>query len=67
MLNHGRHPTTQRIGRVPGQPRQLVPPSDYPAMSEMASAGWGWSAIGKAFGVTGSHASRLVRKYRGEL
>ena len=67
MLNHGRHPTVKHTGRKPGQPRQQVDPSEYPAMSQMELDGWGWGHIGKQFGVTPTTASRLVRKYRGEL
>ena len=67
MLNHGRHPTVKHTGHKLGQPRQQVDPSAYPAMSQMELDGWGWGHIGKVFGVTPTTASRLVRKYRGEL
>lgn len=67
MTNDGRHPTVRHIGRKPGQPRQLVNPEEYPAMIAMANEGWGWSAIGKKFGITGTHASKLVRMHRGKI
>lgn len=67
MTNDGRHPTVKRKGRKPGQPRRIIDPATYPALIAMADEGWGWSAIGKRFGITGTHVARLIRAHRGDI
>lgn len=65
MTNEGRRPTVKRIGRVPGQPRRIIDPATYPALIAMADEGWGWSAIGKKFGISGTYAAKLIKAHRG--
>lgn len=44
--------------------KRIVSPEDYPHMAEMYAQGHGYGAIGKAFGVSGTTASRLIRRYQ---
>jgi hypothetical protein len=54
-------------GREPGKARgPVVKPSDYPKLYRMSQEGYLMSEIGKRFGVSGSTAGRLIRKYQAE-
>ena len=52
-------------GREPGC-RQMVKPADYPKLLAMHQEGYLNSAIGRAFGVSGTTAGKLIRKYQAE-
>ena len=41
-------------------------PEDYPKLLAMSQAGYLNSAIGRAFGISGAHAGKLIRKYQAE-
>ena len=54
-------------GRTPGKARgPIVKPDDYPKLFKMSQEGYLNSAIGRAFGISGTHAGKLIRKYRAE-
>ena len=54
-------------GRTPGKARgPIVKPSDYPKLLAMSQAGYLNSVIGRAFGISGTHAGKLIRKYQAE-
>ena len=54
-------------GRTPGKARgPIVKPDDYPKLYAMSQAGYLNSAIGRAFGVSGTTAGKLIRKYQAE-
>jgi hypothetical protein len=64
MTNTGRAPKIRHRGRKKGcAAGAVVKKEDYPKMAAMAEEGWGWVPIGKKFGVSGTWAGRLVRKY----
>lgn len=52
-------------GREPGC-RQMVKPADYPKLLQMSREGYLMSEIGRAFGVSGSTAGKLIRRYQAE-
>ena len=55
-------------GRTPGKARgPIVKPDDYPKLYAMSQAGYLNSAIGRAFGISGTHAGKLIRKYEAML
>ena len=54
-------------GRTPGKARgPIVKPDDYPKLFKMSQEGYPNSAIGRAFGVSGTTAGKLIRKYAAE-
>jgi DNA invertase Pin-like site-specific DNA recombinase len=53
-------------GRGPGEYGHTVKPSDYPKLYKMYQEGYLMSEVGRAFGVCGSTAGRLIRKYKAE-
>ena len=54
-------------GRTPGKARgPIVKPDDYPKLLAMSQEGYLNSAIGRAFGVSGTTAGKLIRKYQAE-
>ena len=54
-------------GRTPGKARgPIVKPDDYPKLYAMSQAGYLNSAIGRAFGVSGTTAGKLIRRYQAE-
>jgi len=54
-------------GRVPGKANEpIVKPCDYPKLYGMSQEGYLMSEVGRAFGVSGSTAGRLIRKYKAE-
>ena len=54
-------------GRTPGKARgPIVKPEDYPKLLKMHQEGYLNSAIGRAFGISGTHAGKLIRKYQAE-
>jgi hypothetical protein len=54
-------------GRSPGKARgPIVKPDDYPKLLAMHQEGYLNSAIGRAFGISGTHAGKLIRKYQAE-
>ena len=54
-------------GRTPGKARgPIVKPDDYPKLWKMSQEGYLNSAIGRAFGISGTHAGKLIRKYQAE-
>ena len=54
-------------GRTPGKARgPIVKPDDYPKLYAMSQAGYLNSAIGRAFGISGTHVGKLIRKYQAE-
>ena len=56
-----------RQGREPGKAsKAVVQPEDYPKLYAMSQAGYLNSAIGRAFGISGTHAGKLIRKYQAE-
>ena len=52
-------------GREPGC-RQMVKPDDYPKLFKMSQEGYLNSVIGREFGVSGTTAGKLIRKYQAE-
>ena len=56
-----------RQGREPGKAsKAVVQPEDYPKLLAMSQAGYLNSVIGRAFGVSGTTAGKLIRKYQAE-
>ena len=56
-----------RQGREPGKAsKAVVQPDDYPKLFKMSQEGYLNSAIGRAFGISGTHAGKLIRKYQAE-
>ena len=53
-------------GRKPGRACPVVRKEDYQKMYEMYQEGYLNSAIGRAFGISGTHAGKLIRKYQAE-
>ena len=54
-------------GRTPGKARgPIVQPDDYPKLLAMSQAGYLNSEIGREFGVSGTTADKLIRKYAAE-
>ena len=54
-------------GRVPGKANgPIIKPCDYPKLYKMSQEGYLMSEIGRAFGVCGSTAGKLIRKYQAE-
>ena len=54
-------------GREPGKaPKAIVRPEDYPKLWKMSQEGYLNSAIGRAFGISGTHAGKLIGKYQAE-
>ena len=54
-------------GRTPGKARGPIDkPDDYPKLFKMSQEGYLNSAIGRAFGVSGTTAGKLIRKYQAE-
>lgn len=54
-------------GRTPGKARgPIVKPDDYPKLFKMSEEGYLNNAIGRAFGISGTHAGKLIRKYQAE-
>ena len=54
-------------GREPGKAsKAIVSPDDYPKLWKMSQEGYLNSAIGRAFGISGTHAGKLIRKYQAE-
>ena len=54
-------------GREPGKAsKAVVKPDDYPKLWKMSWEGYLNSAIGRAFGVSGTTAGKLIRKYQAE-
>ena len=54
-------------GREPGMAsKAVVQPEDYPKLLAMHQEGYLNSAIGRAFGISGTHAGKLIRKYQAE-
>ena len=54
-------------GREPGMAsKAVVQPDDYPKLYAMSQAGYLNSEIGRAFGVSGTTAGKLIRKYQEE-
>ena len=54
-------------GRTPGKAQKaIVQPDDYPKLLAMSQEGYLNSAIGRAFGVSGTTAGKLIRKYQAE-
>ena len=55
-------------GREPGKASKvIVRPEDYPKLFEMHQEGYLNSAIGREFGISGTHAGKLIRKYEAIL
>ena len=72
--SHKYQPT--RIGRFKDLPegrepetasKAIVSPDDYPKLLAMSQAGYLISVIGRAFGVSGTTAGKLIRKYQAEV
>jgi DNA-binding NarL/FixJ family response regulator len=55
-----------RKGRESGC-RLMVTREDYPKLLQMSREGYMNSEIGRAFGVSGSTAGRLIRRYQAVL
>jgi len=54
-------------GRTPGKARgPIVKPDDYPKLLAMSRAGYLNSEIGREFGVSGTTAGKLIRRYQAE-
>ena len=54
-------------GRTPGKARgAIVEADDYPKLLAMSQEGYLNSAIGRAFGVSGTTAGKLIRRYQAE-
>jgi len=54
-------------GREPGKAsKAIVQPEDYPRLLAMHPEGYLNSAIGREFGISGTHAGKLIRKYQAE-
>ena len=54
-------------GREPGMAsKAVVQPDDYPKLLAMHQEGYLNSVIGRAFGVSGTTAGKLIRKYQAE-
>lgn len=54
-------------GRKPGRAAgAIVRKEDYPKLYKMSQEGYLNSAIGRAFGVSGTTAGKLIRKYQAE-
>lgn len=54
-------------GRTPGKARgPIVKPDDYPKLFKMSQEGYLNSVIGRAFGVSGTTAGKLIRRYQAE-
>ena len=54
-------------GRELGKAQKaIVQPDDYPKLYAMSQAGYLNSAIGRAFGVSGTTAGKLIRRYQAE-
>ena len=54
-------------GRTPGKAsKAIVKPEDYPKLWKMSQEGYLNSVVGRAFGVSGTHAGKLIRKYQAE-
>ena len=73
VASHKYRPT--RIGRFKDLPegrepetasKAVVQPEDYPKLYAMSQAGYLNSAIGREFGVSGTTAGKLIRKYAAE-
>lgn len=55
-------------GRKPGRASgPIVAKEDYPKLYQMYQEGYLNSEIGRRFGVSGTHAGRLARKYAASL
>ena len=55
-------------GREPGKAsKAIVQPEGYPKLFRMHQEGYLNSAIGRAFGVSGTTAGKLIRKYEAIL
>ena len=72
--SHKYRPT--RIGRFKDLPegrepetasKAIVSPDDYPKLWKMSQEGYLNSAIGREFGISGTHAGKLIRKYEAML
>jgi len=64
MSNNCKYPPRKPGRKLGSKP---VDKADYPKMAQLADEGYGWGEVGRKFGVTGTTASRIVRKFRGEL
>ena len=54
-------------GRTPGKARgPIVKPDDYPKLLKMSQEGYLNSEIGREFGVSGTTAGKLIRRYQAE-
>lgn len=54
-------------GREPGKAQKaVVSPGDYPKLYQMYQEGYLNSVIGREFGISGTHAGKLIRKYQAE-
>lgn len=54
-------------GREPGMAsKAVVQPEDYPKLLAMSQAGYLNSVMGRAFGVSGTTAGKLIRRYQAE-
>lgn len=54
-------------GREPGKAsKAIVQPEDYPRLLAMHQEGYLNSEIGREFGISGTHAGKLIRKYQAE-
>ena len=54
-------------GRTPGKAaKAIVQPDDYPKLFKMHQEGYLNSVIGRVFGISGTHAGKLIRKYQVE-
>lgn len=55
-------------GREPGKAsKAIVRPEDYPRLLAMHQEGYLNSAIGREFGISGTHAGKLIRKYEASM
>ena len=54
-------------GRTPGKAsKAVVSPEDYPKLLKMSQEGYLNSVIGRVFGISGTYAGKLIRKYQAE-
>lgn len=57
-----------REGRELGKSsKAIVKPEDYPTLFKMYQEGYLNSAMGRVFGISGTHAGKLIRKYEAML
>ena len=55
-------------GREPGKAsKAIVRPEGYPKLFRMHQEGYLNSAIGQEFGISGTHAGKLIRKYEASM